>query len=108
VHFGVQVPREFWKVIVFIHDGTGALSATGYTMSQAGFLREDEFVFGQHETWQTPIHRIEARTGIKFGDLASRDPLAAEDEAVSRPLRDFGQIVFARRAGEEHRHDTAV
>src|SRR5690606_15673351 len=45
MRFGVRVPRGFWKVIAFIHDETGELCATGYTMSQADFLRDDEFVF---------------------------------------------------------------
>ena len=50
--FGVQIPVEFWKVIAFVHDQTGELCATGYTMSQRDFLSEDEFVFGAHETAQ--------------------------------------------------------
>ena len=29
---GVRIPRSFWKVIAFIHDQTGELCATGYTM----------------------------------------------------------------------------
>ena len=29
-----QDPRSFWKIIVFIHDETGKLCATGYEMSQ--------------------------------------------------------------------------
>jgi endonuclease G len=92
--FGVRVPREFWKVIAFVHDGTRELCATGYTMSQEEFLREDEFVFGRHQTWQTPIRQIEERAGIRFADLASVDPLGSVDEAFAAPLSDFAQIVF--------------
>jgi DNA/RNA endonuclease G (NUC1) len=40
--FGVKVPVEFWKVITFVHDETGELCATGYTMSQRNFLSEEE------------------------------------------------------------------
>lgn len=94
VRFGVQVPREFWKVIAFVHDETGELSATGYTMSQDDFLREEEFVFGEHETSQVPISLIEQRTGLSFGDLASRDPLREVEEALPAPLTDFRQIRF--------------
>ena len=71
-----QGPRSFWKVIAFIHDETGELCATGYAMSQEDFLREEEFVFGQHQTWQTPIHAIEQRAGVRFGPLGALDPLA--------------------------------
>lgn len=95
VRFGVQVPRSFWKVIAFIHDETGELTATGYTMSQEDFLREEEFVFGQHETAQVPISSIEQQTGLSFGDLASRDPLAGEvEESLPGALTDFRQIRF--------------
>lgn len=96
VRFGVRVPREFWKVIAFIHDETGELCATGYTMSQADFLREEEFVFGQHQTWQAPIRDIERRSGLRFADLAERDPLAVGDESPAAPLSAFEQIVFHR------------
>ena len=95
VLFGVQVPVSFWKVVAFIHDETGELTATGYTMSQEAFLSEQEFVFGQHETAQVPISSIEEQAGISFGDLASRDPLAGEvEEALSGALTDFRQIRF--------------
>jgi endonuclease G len=94
VRFGVQIPRSFWKVISFIHDETGRLSATGYTMSQEDFLREEEFVFGQHETSQVPISLIEQQTGLSFGDLAAHDPLRDAEEAVATTLTDFRQIRF--------------
>lgn len=97
IRFEVQVPRSFWKVIAFIHDETNELCATGYTMSQEDFLREEEFVFGQHATTQTPIRTIEQRAGVSFGQLRSFDPLDTVDEAIERPLTDFSQITFRRR-----------
>jgi endonuclease G len=96
VRYGVRVPRSFWKVIAFIHDGTRELCATGYTMSQEDFLRDEEFVFGQHQTWQTPIHSIELQSGIRFGGLAALDPLKDLEESVGAPLVDFSGIVFRR------------
>jgi endonuclease G len=103
VRYGVKVPVSFWKVIAFIHDETGELCATGYTMSQQDFLREEEFVFGQHHTWQTAIRTIEARSGVRFGELASIDPLAdvPEGPEALTPLTDFGAIVFRRRSRGE-------
>ncbi len=97
VRFGVKVPVSFWKVIAFIHDETGELCATGYTMSQEAFLSEQEFVFGQHSTAQTSIASIEQRAGIDFGPLAALDPFETVTEAPQRPLRDFSQIVFRKR-----------
>jgi endonuclease G len=94
--FGVQVPVEFWKVIVFIHDETGELCATGYTMSQRDFLSEEEFVFGAHETAQRSITSIEQRAGLSFGSLADLDPFV-EPEGMAVPrLTALSQIQFLR------------
>jgi endonuclease G len=96
IRFGVKVPRAFWKVIAFVHDETGELCATGYTMSQQAFLTDQEFVFGQHETAQTSIASIEARGGLDFGPLAALDPMGTVTEGIESPLTDFSQIVFRR------------
>ncbi len=96
IRFGVKIPTEFWKVIAFIHDETGQLCATGYTMSQQDFLREEEFVFGRHKTAQRSIASIEQRTGLSFGPLAALDPI--EDlEGVGSELTDVRQIRFIGR-----------
>src|SRR5215471_336222 len=47
IRFGVKIPRSFWKVIAFIHDDTGELTATGYSASQDEQL--PEFVFGDYD-----------------------------------------------------------
>jgi len=95
VRFGVQIPVNFWKMVAFIHDETGEPCATGYTLSQEGFLREEEFVFGQHETAQVPLSAIEAMAGVSFApELRRLDPLERVQEARPRPLRRFGQIRF--------------
>jgi endonuclease G len=94
--FGVQIPTEFWKVIAFIHDETGKLCATGYTMSQQDFLREEEFVFGKHKTSQRSIASIEQRTGLSFGPLAALDPIEDTEGLVSE-LTDVRQIRFIGR-----------
>lgn len=88
IRFGVKIPVTFWKVIAFVHDQTGKLCATGYTLSQKSFLTEEEFVFGRHENNQRPIAEIERRAGISFGPLADLDPLKDMIEsAVSRLTR---------------------
>jgi endonuclease G len=92
--YGIRIPKAFWKVLAFIHDGSGALSATGYTMSQEAFLRPEEFVFAQHRTTQTRIEDIEARAGLSFGPLAAADPFRREEEGVELPLTDPRQIRF--------------
>ncbi|GAA4420200.1 DNA/RNA non-specific endonuclease [Nibrella viscosa] len=97
VRFGVRIPRTFWKIIAFIHDHTQQLSATGYTMSQEAFLREEEFVFGQHRTAQVPIAGIEALTDLSFGRLTEADPLNRQQEAPQPDLTSLSQIRFISR-----------
>ncbi|HUR79436.1 MAG TPA: DNA/RNA non-specific endonuclease, partial [Thermoanaerobaculia bacterium] len=98
VMFGIKIPVEFWKVIAFIHDETGELCATGYTMSQEDFLSENEFVFGKHKTAQTSIATIEERAGLSFGPLAALDPFE-DEESISAELTDVSQIRFVKRGG---------
>jgi len=94
---GVRIPLKFWKVIAFVHDETGELCATGYTMSQDKFIREEEFVFGAHETAQVSIRSIEQAAGVSFGPLADLDPLDQADEAIAPQLTDLAQIKFVKR-----------
>jgi DNA/RNA endonuclease G (NUC1) len=91
-YFGVRVPLWFWKVIAFIHDDTGKLTACGYTMSQEAMMPKKEFVFGQYKTYQESIAFIEERTGLSFGKLKSLDTFKSGRESVRRPLVSFEQI----------------
>jgi DNA/RNA endonuclease G (NUC1)/V8-like Glu-specific endopeptidase len=76
---GVNLPREFWKVVVMVKSD-GTLSATGYLLSQEALIQglEEEFAFGQYKTFQVPIKRIEALTNLSFRNLADFDPLAGD------------------------------
>ena len=54
---GVQLPRQFWKVVAMVKR-SGALSVTGYLLSQAALLDElesdSEFSYGAYRTFQVP------------------------------------------------------
>ncbi|MFC8383748.1 DNA/RNA non-specific endonuclease [Nocardia sp. NPDC057272] len=93
IKFDVRIPVAFWKVIVFIHDTTGALTATGYSLSQGEFLSEQEFVFGQHKTTQRRIEWIEQKAGLSFGDITALDPYR-EPESPDTELDNIHQIQF--------------
>jgi len=93
IRFGVKIPRSFWKVIAFVHDKTGELCASGYTISQDNVIPEQEFVFGEYDTHQRSLRHIEQKAGISFGSLTSRDVFGDEDEeALSTPLGSFSEI----------------
>ena len=92
--YGVRIPLAFWKVIVFIHDETGQLCATGYEMNQETTLQpEEEFVFGAftssqlHVASQVTIRSIESRAGLSFGQLAGLDPLTGDEEGLGSEMR---------------------
>lgn len=79
VYRDVQVPEDFWKVVVIVNEDTNKLSATGYLLSQLDFMDDLEFAFGGYGTYQVPIQQIEQMTDLSFGDLSSYDPLAQRE-----------------------------
>ena len=95
IRFGVKIPRSFWKVIAFVHDKTNKLCASGYTISQDNVIPEEEFVFGEYDTHQRSLKSIEAKAGISFGSLTSRDVFGDdEEEGMEAPLTSFADIRF--------------
>lgn len=104
--YGVKIPLKFWKIVVFIHDETSQLCATGYEMDQSNALQaEEEFIFGAFTSpqlgtaTQVPILTIAERSGISFGNLADFDPLSLGDELnnarmTQLPLASIEQIRF--------------
>jgi endonuclease G len=72
---GVQLPEEFWKVVVMARADTGRLSATGYRLTQKDMITGFEFVFGEFKTYQVNLRRIEELTGLDLGTLPEFDPL---------------------------------
>ena len=90
---GVKIPEEFWKVAVIINAFTGKLSATGYVLSQADYLGDLEFVFGEFKTYQVPISRIEQKTKLAFG-LDAYDPLARTEARPEREIREALDLIL--------------
>ena len=82
-----QLPAEFWKVVV-MRKADRALSATAYLQTQKNLLEDLEFAYGAYRTYQVPVTRIEAITGLDFGTLRDHDPLAGQESAA--PARVIG------------------
>ena len=75
---GVNLPKQFWKVVVMVKDGE--LSATAYLLSQDSLLQGlEEFSFGAYKTYQVTVRKVEELTGLKFGDLKGFDPIEASE-----------------------------
>lgn len=84
---GVQLPRQFWKVVAMVKQG-GGLSATAYLLSQEELIKglevaPEAFSYGAYRTYQVQVQQIEGLTGLSFGSLAEADPLAREEAAVT-------------------------
>jgi endonuclease G len=94
-HRGILLPREFWKVVAMVKDD-GHLSVTAYLLSQASLLRdvldEEEFSYGDYNNFQVPLARIEEKTGLRFGNLHSFDPLANLESDAAVTLTDLKRI----------------
>lgn len=96
---GVQLPRQFWKVVVMVKE-SDALSATAYLLSQEELIKGLEFLpeafsYGAYRTYQVPIRRIEELTRLSFGSLPNADPLAGfEATTVAAEIRRFEQLAL--------------
>ena len=89
---GVQLPEAYWKVVAMVHAERKALSATAYVVSQTDLLTNIEFVFGQFKTYQVPIHRIEALTGLRFGRLKDFDPMRQQESLAVNEIASLEDI----------------
>ena len=88
-----QLPAEFWKVVV-MRKADRKLSATAYLQTQKNLLEDLEFAYGAYRTYQVPVTRIEAITGLDFGSLRDHDPLA--DVESAGPARVIGEAADIR------------
>ena len=83
---GVQLPRQFWKVVAMVK-ATGELSVTGYLLTQAALLDElpadEAFSYGAYRAFQVPVRRIAELTGLGFEPHIAADPL---ERMESTPL----------------------
>jgi endonuclease G len=83
---GVLVPREFWKIVAYVEDGT--LRAKAFRLTQKdldgklGLLPLEEF-----RIYQQPVAEIAQEVGLDFGALAAADtaPAPAKPAAARGP-----------------------
>jgi endonuclease G len=92
---GVQLPREFWKVVVMVKE-SGDLSATAYLLSQAALIAGlealEEFSYGAYRTFQVAVTKIEEKTRLSFGTLSSFDPLGTLEADRADEISSFDEI----------------
>ncbi|MFW9969249.1 MAG: DNA/RNA non-specific endonuclease [Candidatus Odinarchaeota archaeon] len=96
---GIQIPKEFWKIIVWESDN--GPSATAYLLSQSNLISDllETFSYGKYKTYQVPITTIIDKTGIDFSNLINYDPMKTvkPEELISGyalPIEKFVDIKF--------------
>jgi endonuclease G len=82
---GVQLPRQFWKVVTMVKTD-GRLSATAYLLSQKhlieGLRPREAFSYGAYGTYQVRVSKVEELSRLSFG-LVRADPLATRGIEVT-------------------------
>ncbi len=75
---GVQLPRQFWKVVAMVKE-SGTLSVTGYLLSQAALIADlltrEAFSYGAYRMFQVPVRRVADLTGLRLDPHIAADPL---------------------------------
>lgn len=73
---GMQIPKDYWKVLAIVRADTGRLSVTAYLLSQSEFMDHLEFIYGEFRTYQVPLGKICDLTEIDFSNLSRFDPMS--------------------------------
>jgi endonuclease G len=87
-HRDVQIPKEYWKVVVFESDDREPV-ALAFLLSQSGLIRDlpaEEFEVGPYQPFQIKIRDLEFKTKLSYGQLREFDPLEADGSEESFEL----------------------
>ena len=78
VYRGVQLPKQFWKVIYFKEQGDQEITVKGYMLTQADLLNQLEVLeLPEFSVYELTLNRICEMTGLKL-------PLQSKPEAIGR------------------------
>jgi endonuclease G, mitochondrial len=79
---GVQLPKEFWKLIVYVRDN-GKPGAVAFVLSQDSLIKNlaaEDFVVGPYKPYQVKVTDLQARTNLDFGAFAQYDAMKSAGE----------------------------
>ncbi|MDC6366654.1 MULTISPECIES: DNA/RNA non-specific endonuclease [Flavobacteriaceae] len=97
--FQVQVPIEFWKVVIYRRPD-GKISSSSYLTSQSVQVSDTitETVFGDFRNFQISLQELESVTNLQFQDLRETDSFVQSDNESSvqgrNPITNISQIIF--------------
>ena len=102
---GVALPLQYWKIVGMVRTD-GKPSVTAYLLSQESLLDEfrtertrgmlpESFSYGAYRTFQVPVHRIAALTGLDLAAYIAGDPLGRfETTGLPRELVKLDHILL--------------
>lgn len=102
---GVALPLQYWKIVAMVRTD-GKPSVTAYLLSQESLLDEfrtertpgmlpASFSYGAYRTFQVPVHRIAALTGLDLTAYIAGDPLGRfETTGLPRELVKLDHILL--------------
>ncbi|HVR40708.1 MAG TPA: DNA/RNA non-specific endonuclease [Thermoanaerobaculia bacterium] len=83
-HRGLQIPREFWKIVVFARDD-GRPTALAFVLSQATLIKNlpaEEFEIGPYDVYQVSLKDLETKTKLGFPALKAFEPFEGGEESM--------------------------
>jgi endonuclease G, mitochondrial len=102
---GVALPLQYWKIVAMVRTD-GKPSVTAYLLSQRSLLDEflterapgtlpESFSYGAYRTFQVPVRRIAALTGLDLAAYIAADPLERlETTGLPRELVQLDHILL--------------
>ena len=90
----LQLPKAFWKVVVFVNDA-GKLGAAAFVLTQADLIADlkEEFEVGEYKAVQFRMKDLETKTQLDFGPFRKWDVLE-KDGAEESFTGDAAAIVL--------------
>ena len=77
---GVRIPKDFWKVVMFVDTADEKLKAKGYILTQDDLLNQIEALeLDDFRVWQVAISTVAAKTGLQFTDIEPYDSLVVPE-----------------------------
>lgn len=86
-HRGVQIPRDFWKVIAFQDDSDNQFKVAAYILSQSELVPTEALELEAFKLHQVTLIELSSETGLNFDSLMSFETLSNESEGVGLRIR---------------------
>ncbi len=99
VYYNRQIPVAFWKVLAFVHAGSGELTTIGYRRSQMDYLPRptgNRFVFGDFQDSQVPIRAIAEESGLNLDAYADLDVMAGAAPEIEVRVSSVSDFYLSR------------